>query len=180
VNPEGQRTRNLKGEEYMTQKHFSIFPQKRGRPKATTPISMHSRPPRSIEYIDRLYQKGDISLEHQLAAVYYRTLYFQVHAPLGIPALSSSNITNLTTRFKLVKAYFTPDEEEEWYKRKNQAWKELREALAKDPLICLNFIDDLILYKGLDDQFCKDGLSPQQFSMLKHTLRGMAQFFGLI
>jgi len=166
----------------MTRRYFSTFSYKRGRPKETASVSNSVRPHLScsVEYIDRMYQNDDISLVHHLAAIYYRTLYFQAQSHLGTPNLMRLPITSLSKRFKPFRAYFTPEEEEDWYNKKNQAWIKLRETLMQDPEVSLYFIDDLILHKGLDEQFCKDGLTPQQSNMLEHALSQIAQFFGLV
>jgi hypothetical protein len=163
----------------MTPRYLSTVLNKRGRPKTTSTIQLPNQTRQATEYIDKLYRQGEIALEHRLAAIYYRALYYQVHTPIGTPNLASAKIASLSLRFKVYRSFFTPEEREEWYQDKERAWKELRKSLVQDKRIFLNLIDDLIIYKATDELYFKYGLTSQQLDMLERALTHMVGFFGI-
>jgi hypothetical protein len=163
----------------MTPRYFSNFSHKRGRPKEIISASISASSHMPTEYIDHLHQRGDISEEEHLAAIYYRSLYYQVHAPLGTPHLSCTTMTSLSVRFKPYRAHFTPEEKEDWYKERAKCWKVLRENLRKAGLRNLDFIDDLLIYRSTDESYFKTGLTAQQLTALEVVLKQMTVFFGL-
>lgn len=163
----------------MTTRYVSTFLNKRGRPKTTPSIQRPEHTCQPTEYIDLLYKRGDIALEQRLAAIFYRVLYYQVHTSIGAPTRTRTPISSLSMRFKAYRAFFTPEEREEWYLEKAKAWKELRKSLVQDQRICLNLIDDVIIYKATDEFIFTHRLTPLQLEMLERALIHMTSFFGL-
>jgi hypothetical protein len=164
----------------MTTRYVSTFSHKRGRPKLCNVAPIKTQIHRPAEYIDYLYARGEISHEQSLAGIYYRALHFQVHAPLGSPQLTCLPLTSLSNRFKPYRAHFTAEEREEWYAEKAKKLKQLRCLLKDECTANLEFIDDLLLYRSMDETYFKAGFSPAQITMLDQVLLKMAEFFGLI
>lgn len=164
----------------MVKNFLVTFSRRRGRPKQVSTVPSVRKVSIASEYVDFLWQRKDISFEQHLAAVYYRTLYHQIHSSIGMPQLMSKDISSLSSRFGQQRSYFTPEERDDWYEEKYKTWQKLRQLLQKDSLICLGFVDDLIIHQSTHQGYFQHGLTKEQSQMLDYALTHMAQFYGLL